>query len=464
VVWLILPVGHDQGIRHFPWVTAGIAALCLLVQFQGDLAGPSADELQAAQEESTALEKDLLGPCAPQDCPALLHELAAGTLVPADDPRLPAWRASRERQELLLRRALPYRFAFRAAHPVSAQLLLSAFAHDGWMHLLGNLLFLYLVGCNLEDRWGRAAFSGLYLGGALASAVTFWLWHRGGEGMMVGASGAIAAAMGAFLICFHRAQIRFLIWSPFRRSQELDVAAYWVFPAWFLEQAVYSWLEARMNMGVAYSAHVGGFLFGLGVAALLRASGIEARYLLPLTAAGTEWREDPAYLAALDLLDQGDRERALPLLEAVLGRQHRHEGALEQRARATAAGEPTRAARATSAYLNELGRTRLAAVMPFADELSLWTGALPLDDRALGVLIRAAVAADQAERAVQTTRRLLAAHPRSQLIPGVLWEVARLQEKRGRLDLARTTLDQLIASYPDDPFAERARRLQRPAD
>jgi hypothetical protein len=62
LVWLILPVGHDQGIRHFPWVTAGIAALCLLVQTQRSLSGPSDQELFAASEETAALEQELVGP------------------------------------------------------------------------------------------------------------------------------------------------------------------------------------------------------------------------------------------------------------------------------------------------------------------------------------------------------------------------------------------------------------------
>jgi membrane associated rhomboid family serine protease len=487
-MWLILPIGHDQGIRHFPWVTAAIASLCLLVQVLRTIGGPSEAELVAVTEELGQLENELLNPrlviklkelrerkardletirthiqMMQDERAELLAQLAAGTLVEKSDPRYQAWREAKAREGRLLRRDLGWRMAYRPADGASIELLLSAFAHAGWMHLLGNMLFLYLVGCNLEDRWGRSTFTALYLGGAAVSAATFYLWHRDSEILLVGASGAVAAAMGAFLICFHRARINFLVWSPFKGTYVKEVFAFWVFPMWFSQQLFNSWLEARMSLGVAYSAHVGGFAFGLVAALALKVSGIERSRLLPATAAGTEWKEDPEYLQALERIAAQDIAGAVTSLQAVLGRQPRHEGALEQLARiAINHGEPSLAGQAVSAYVIELARARLQDVLPLTEELRLLEQPIPLSDRANAMLVRAAAAADQPELMVKAALRLITQHPASPLAPGVMWDVARLQERLGHEDLARDTLTYLVGRYPDDPFAEQARRKLEP--
>jgi membrane associated rhomboid family serine protease len=483
VMWVFLPIGHDQGIRRFPWVTAGIAALCLLVQVQRSLGGASEDELLAASDERARLESEILLPYLKADAQAtgggpirqgsnmwkqmeawqakqesLLARLRDGSLTGPDDPSYQAWLAARDRERQLLKRDLANRMGYRPSDGLSLGLVLSAFAHGGWMHLLGNLLFLYLVGCNLEDRWGRGVFSGFYLAGAVVSALVFYLWHRGSDTVLVGASGAVAAAMGAFLVCFHRSRIRFLSWSLLRGARTVELYAFWVFPLWFLEQTVSSWLEAHVRTGVAYSAHVGGFAFGVVVAGALKLSGIERRHLLPLTEKGTEWREDPDFLAALDLIGTRDLTAAVPRLQAVLARSPRHQGALEQLARTSVAlRDPALAGPAVSAYLTALARTRMTEVLPLVDELRLVDGTVALDDRAGAVVVRAAAQGNRPQDAIKVASALLRQHPSSPLAPGVMWEVARLQEQHGHADLARQTRQQLVARYPNDPFAEQAR-------
>jgi membrane associated rhomboid family serine protease len=482
-MWVILPIGHDQGIRHFPWVTAGIAALCLLVQLHRTVAAPSDEEMMAAISERASLEQQLLMPHLSdklkqaqrrpgaglsqlrevekwkQEHAALVASLKAGTLTAPDDPTYRAWLDARAAEERLTKRDLGYRMAYRPSDKYSLGLLLSAFAHGGWMHLLGNMLFLYMVGCNLEDRWGRGVFAGLYLAGALFSAISFYVWHPGEETALVGASGAVSAAMGAFLVCFHRAEIRFLIWAPFRGAHTTEVYAFWVFPLWFGQQALNSWLESYVSLGVAYSAHVGGFVLGVTTALVLKASGIEQKHLLPTTAAGTEWKEDPDFLRAVDLINRRDLVAAVPLLQAVLARRARHEGALEQLARAAVKlGDPALATQAVSAYLDELARAKLPQVLPLATELRLLEQPWPLTERAGAVLVRAAGQADKLDVMILAAARLLQQHPGSAFAPGVLWEVARAQERHKHAELARTTLQQLISRYPDDPFAAQARR------
>src|SRR5262245_5451198 len=90
-------------------------------------------------------------------------------------------------------------------------LFTSMFLHGGWMHLIGNMWFLWLFGDNVEDRLGHARFLFLYLAGGLAGAITHWFFNMNSTVPTLGASGAIAAVMGAYLITFPGARIRTLI-------------------------------------------------------------------------------------------------------------------------------------------------------------------------------------------------------------------------------------------------------------
>jgi regulator of sirC expression with transglutaminase-like and TPR domain len=120
------------------------------------------------------------------------------------------------------------------------------------------------------------------------------------------------------------------------------------------------------------------------------------------------------------------------------------------------------AGQAVSAYVIELARARLQDVLPLTEELRLLEQPIALSDRANAMLVRAAAAADQPELMVKAALRLITQHPASPLAPGVMWDVARLQERLGHEDLARDTLTYLVGRYPDDPFAEQARRKLQP--
>ena len=155
-------------------------------------------------------------------------------------------------------------------------------------------MFLWCMGVNLEYRWGWPAFACLYLVGGVAASATFAGFHPGSTVPIVGASGAIAASMGAFLIALHKTRIRFWYWYflIFKAGAGTFQAPAWVvLPLWFLFDAAGAYGEWRgAASGVAYSAHVGGFLFGLLIALGLKLSGIEKKLL---EAAGTDVFDDP---------------------------------------------------------------------------------------------------------------------------------------------------------------------------
>lgn len=150
----------------------------------------------------------------------------------------------------------------------------SMFLHGDPLHLLGNMLFLYIAGDNVEDRLGHLAYLTFYLLAGVTGSMVHMVYatHFGGGGEIptVGASGAIAGVMGAYLIFFPRAQIRFIIWLIlFVRTFTLP--SWGVLGAWIASQVLMArnqWLGTadKETAMVAVFAHIGGFLFGMIVA------------------------------------------------------------------------------------------------------------------------------------------------------------------------------------------------------
>jgi membrane associated rhomboid family serine protease len=149
---------------------------------------------------------------------------------------------------------------------IALSVLVSLFLHGSVLHLAGNLLFLWVFGNNIEDRLGHARYLGFYLLGGVVATASQVLLDVHSTVPMVGASGAIAAVMGAYLVWFPDAPVRTLLFLviPFL----VRLRAKWVLIVWFVLQ-----FFTAPGSGVAWMAHVGGFVFGMLVAALVRANG-----------------------------------------------------------------------------------------------------------------------------------------------------------------------------------------------
>jgi rhomboid family protein len=156
--------------------------------------------------------------------------------------------------------------------PVLLTVLTSMFLHGGWAHLGFNMLFLWIFGNNVEDRLGRLRFIGFYLlGGASASALQ-WLFDRSSDVPTIGASGAIAAVLAGYLLLYPRAVVITLVgWIPV----PLPAMLFLVF--WIALQVLGAWqgfgAVGGGGGGVAYFAHVGGFIFGLAAVRSLDRGG-----------------------------------------------------------------------------------------------------------------------------------------------------------------------------------------------
>jgi membrane associated rhomboid family serine protease len=147
----------------------------------------------------------------------------------------------------------------------TATLVTSQFLHGSWLHLLGNMLFLWIFGNNVEDRFGRLGFLGFYLLGGVLAGVSQVAIDPTSTVPTIGASGAIAAILGAYLVLFPRARVYTIVFFFFITAIELPAVA--VLGFWFVLQLFtgVGSLGADVNGGVAYWAHVGGFAFGAAV-------------------------------------------------------------------------------------------------------------------------------------------------------------------------------------------------------
>lgn len=151
--------------------------------------------------------------------------------------------------------------------------LTAMFLHGGWLHLAGNLLFLYVFGNNVEDRLGRLRFLGFYLLCGYAATYGFAVLDRDSQVPLVGASGAIAGVLGAYLVLFPRAKVWSLL--TFFFFLPVRLPAWLVLGGWFVLQYLYFQGAGLAAGGVAYGAHVIGFVVGAALAWPLRGSGVQ---------------------------------------------------------------------------------------------------------------------------------------------------------------------------------------------
>jgi membrane associated rhomboid family serine protease len=154
---------------------------------------------------------------------------------------------------------------------VLLRLITAQFIHAGWLHILGNMLFLWVFGDNIEDALGHVRYLLFYLVCGVIAGMAQVLVDQSSTGAIVGASGAIAGVLGAYLALYPRADVRVII-PIFFIPLPARVPAAAVMIVWFVSQLISLAPTANAtggNGGVAYAAHIGGFIAGLVLARLI---------------------------------------------------------------------------------------------------------------------------------------------------------------------------------------------------
>ncbi len=334
---LILPIALDKNeVRRTPWVTWAVIGSCFLVHVALSTLGASAEREASRQLEQSLQylgEHPYLSPP-----PAVLEflgdkgrdtlERLAAEWAAARDAAPPEI-AEREQQQLnqltdeafeSIRRLPSNRLGFVPARPNPVNLVTYTFVHAGWFHLLGNMLFLFLTAPFIEDLYGRPLFAVLYFLSGAAGAGAFAAGAAHSDVALVGASGAIAGVMAAFLLRLATRRIEFLVMPipiipAFRFHMKLP--AFVVIPVWAAEQVYYASV-AGGDSTVAFSAHVGGFAAGLAFAGAVALLRVEERFINPAIEREISIEQNPAITRAADARVAGDRVSARRLIDGVL--------------------------------------------------------------------------------------------------------------------------------------------------
>jgi rhomboid family protein len=252
---VVIPVHDSNPVRRTPWVTYALIVANVVVflrtpvavsSIAGDSSLAQLCHLQAFLEQWGAVPRELIHNQVPD-------------LVPTGTPAV-----GPQGQGCLL--GPP---SYDKVPPLSV--LTSMFLHGSWLHLLGNMLFLWIFGDNIEDRLGRARYLLFYLFCGYVAGYGFALANPDSAEPLIGASGAIAGVLGAYLVLYPRARVWGLV--PFLFFIPLRLPAWVVLGLWFVLQAFYSAGYGVSEVGtVAYLAHVAGFVAGALLALPLRAN------------------------------------------------------------------------------------------------------------------------------------------------------------------------------------------------
>ncbi len=160
-----------------------------------------------------------------------------------------------------------FRYGFRPADPSLLSLFSSLFLHGGWMHLLGNMLFLYIFGDNVEYRLGRIKYLLVYLGTGVAATLFFAMFVPDSPVPLIGASGAISGVLGCYFVWFPRNRIKtFIFLFPIMMDTVLVPARLVLGFYLLIDNLLPFLLTPGEGGGVAHGAHIGGFFAGLLIA------------------------------------------------------------------------------------------------------------------------------------------------------------------------------------------------------
>ncbi len=270
----MLPLKDENPTHHRPLVTLAILAACLgaYLLWQPSPFTDTVEDLQFNLEQAAVpCEVVEQRPLTVDEVRATFSELGRADACGVGSPDSPPYVPDKA---------------------VWASVLAAMFLHGGLLHLGGNLLFLWIFGNNIEDRLGPVRFLAFYVVGGVVATLAHVLLNLDSTVPMVGASGAVAAVMGAYLVWFPDAPVRTALF--FFLITVVRIRAKWVLGFWFVLQFFTS-----PNSGVAWAAHVGGFVFGVLVALLVRTNRLARRALWTGEVSSAPW--DPTGGAGYDL-------------------------------------------------------------------------------------------------------------------------------------------------------------------
>jgi rhomboid family protein len=261
----VIPMADENPLRRMPWVTIVLILTCCAVYF-------------TVQPTQHALDR-LLDPTVQQTTSSELRFMVDNAAIPCEITQGRPLTNREFRNTYLFGETSSCNHGddhsgrHDPAKSVYLALLLSLFLHGSPQHLFGNMLFLWVFGNNIEDRQGRLRFLILYVLAGVVATLAQVMSDPNSTVPIIGASGAIAGVMGAYLVCYPAARVKSIIF--FGPVLLRKVRASWLLTLWLGLQFLY------VNSDVAWAAHLGGFAFGALVGAYWRWREMRARRALP---------------------------------------------------------------------------------------------------------------------------------------------------------------------------------------
>ncbi|MBW2094657.1 MAG: rhomboid family intramembrane serine protease [Deltaproteobacteria bacterium] len=242
-----------------------------------------------------------------------IQKLRADRVITSDEEIYPQWKDLRTAYENLLAMVVGIRYGLTPAHQDFVRPVTYMFLHGSFMHLLGNMIFLWLVGCMLELGCGRWFYLVLYLVSGIFSAEFFALIYANSSAPLIGASGAISGLMGAFTVLYGKSKIK-VFYSLGFYFNYARITAIVLLPIWIAKELFQ--LIFGSYTQVAYVAHIGGLIMGAFIGYL----NVKIFHFMDETIFDEDPKEQiPRLLEkALDQIGKLDFEHARPILERVL--------------------------------------------------------------------------------------------------------------------------------------------------
>ncbi|MBS2016117.1 MAG: rhomboid family intramembrane serine protease [Deltaproteobacteria bacterium] len=311
---MFLPISHDKmTVRRMPVVTIVVILLTVASHVFVTLASreKEAEAMRAlVTARSMYVEHPELGTCKPLEP---FEGLALPPSVGVDLATSREYQRACSELDAAISQIPAQQLGYVPARAKWFTLFTYVFLHADVLHLVGNMWFLFLCGMALEDRWGRLAFPVYYLvAGALAAGAQH-LASPNSDRPIIGASGAVAGAMGAFLVLYATSRIRF-VGAIGIRGLTFTAPAYVMLPLWLGIETLLG-LVAR-DAHTAHWAHVGGFVFGVAVAGVFRIAGVDRR-LDDAVEKAAVLGDDPRVDEARELVAKGAAKQARAMLEGL---------------------------------------------------------------------------------------------------------------------------------------------------
>lgn len=487
---LILPLHRAPTWKHFPWMTLLliIANVVVFAFFQsGDprvraraiegyvAAGLDQVEFQAYAEwlrgRDDGERADTFDIVAQMDKPMAVTMLQSdvpfvaalddGSVVPVGGEQRDDWQRDRAAFALQWDASFTQRWMLHFERLEAPNLLTATFLHGDAGHLIGNMIFLALIGILVEGALGGGLFLALYLLAGIGASLTTMAWHGGEPGGGLGASGAIAGLMGAYCVLWGMRRVRFFWWFfiafDYVRAPALVLLPFWL--GWELFN-----LAFNGGSNVGFDAHAGGMVSGALLAWLIRRCGWERRDYMDEDVRNDARIADAAALAqAREFIGQLELTKARALIEPLLDR---HPGALEPLAllyRCARYGkEPARLHQAAIAVLRidplDAGETREQKRI-HADYLNAVAGNERLPANLKFLLARRWLAIGAAADAVQLAASIVWTPSAAERLARESLSLAQSARANGYADEATPLLAKVIAEVPQSVEAGKARVL-----